>query len=56
MPKIQSSTKKNKITGSETDSLWITIPQDIVKLKGWKKGTVLEFRERSGDMMLVEVR
>ncbi|WP_440951487.1 hypothetical protein [Methanococcoides sp. FTZ1] len=46
MPKIQES----------NDRFFITIPKDIVKLKGWKKGTVLEFREQVGSVCLVEVR
>lgn len=41
MPKIQESRKK----GAKTGNLWIIIPSEIAKLKGWKKGTILEFKE-----------
>jgi hypothetical protein len=34
----------------------LNLPVDICKLKNWKKGTVLEFRERNGDVYLVEIR
>jgi bifunctional DNA-binding transcriptional regulator/antitoxin component of YhaV-PrlF toxin-antitoxin module len=47
--------KKNK-DGKVSENLTITIPGDIAKLKSWKKGTVLEFREMSGSVCLVEVR
>lgn len=46
MPKIQ------EIMGRFT----ISIPKDIVKLKGWRKGTVLEFKEQIGIVTLIEVR
>lgn len=60
MPKLQLSKKKNSNRGS----LWVIIPSDIAKLKGWKKGTVLEFKEASrlnapemmGAVCIVEVR
>jgi hypothetical protein len=44
MPKIQESANR----------LSITIPSSIAKLKGWKKGTNLEFRERNGYICLIE--
>ncbi len=60
MPKIQKSTKKSKNpkNGKESiaDSFWITIPSDVIKMKDWKKGTVLEFKEFDNRVYLVEVR
>ena len=60
MPKIQQSLSKK----SKHGSLWVIIPSDIAKLKGWKKGTVLEFKEAArltptetlGGLCIVEVR
>ena len=34
----------------------LTVPKKIAELKGWKKGTVLEFRENMGNICLLEVR
>jgi bifunctional DNA-binding transcriptional regulator/antitoxin component of YhaV-PrlF toxin-antitoxin module len=48
---------ENKATIQQTNSgqMIITIPKPIAKLKGWKKGTVLEFTEdRMGYVMLKE--
>lgn len=60
MPKIQKSTKKSKNpkTGKESkaDSYWITIPSDVITMKDWKQGTVLEFKEFDGRVYLIEVR
>lgn len=53
MPKIQQS-KSQKRGGP--GSMWVIIPSDICKLKGWKKGTVLEFREQMGAVCIMEVR
>jgi bifunctional DNA-binding transcriptional regulator/antitoxin component of YhaV-PrlF toxin-antitoxin module len=36
--------------------LHITIPKSIADLKGWKKGTILEFKEYSGNTCIVEKR
>lgn len=36
--------------------LSVTIPKSIADLKGWKKGTQLEFKEHAGLVCLVEVR
>jgi bifunctional DNA-binding transcriptional regulator/antitoxin component of YhaV-PrlF toxin-antitoxin module len=47
----------NKATIQQTNSgqMIITIPKPIAKLKGWKKGTVLEFIEdRMGFVLLKE--
>ena len=46
MPKIQ------EVKGKYT----LSIPKDIAKLKGWKKGTVLEFKEQLGIITLIEIR
>ena len=34
--------------------LHITIPKSIADLKGWKKGTILQFREYGGNICIVE--
>ncbi|MBN1134282.1 MAG: hypothetical protein JXA38_05105 [Methanosarcinaceae archaeon] len=39
-----------------TGRLHITIPKSIADLKGWKKGTTLEFKEYAGNVCLIEKR
>ncbi len=52
MPKIQESIQK--ITGKK--QYRITIPFEIMKLKGWKKGKVLAFNmQMDGDVVLKEL-
>lgn len=49
----------NKVVVQELKSgqLVITLPRPIAGMKGWKKGTVLEFTEdRYGSLTLQEVR
>lgn len=42
---------------TNTGQLTITVPRAIADLKGWKKGTVLEYAEdRYGEVVLKEVR
>jgi hypothetical protein len=36
--------------------LSVSIPKSIADLKGWRKGTALEFKENAGFVCLVEVR
>jgi bifunctional DNA-binding transcriptional regulator/antitoxin component of YhaV-PrlF toxin-antitoxin module len=36
--------------------LSVTVPKSIADLKGWEKGTTLEFKEHAGLVCLVEVR
>lgn len=36
--------------------LSVSIPKSIADLKGWKKGTTLEFKEHAGLVCLIEVR
>jgi len=46
-----------KITVQDSKGrLSVTIPKSIADLKGWKKGTQLEFKENAGYVCLVEVR
>lgn len=46
-----------KITVQDSKGrLSVTIPKSIADLKGWKKGTQLEFKEHAGLVCLVEVR
>lgn len=39
-----------------SNRLSVTIPKSIADLKGWKKGTMLEFKEHAGFVCLVEVK
>ena len=41
---------------SSSGRLQLTIPKDVAILKGWKKGTKLEFHEIMNNTCLVEVR
>ena len=50
MPKLQVSTDRS---GKEV--FHVTVPKAIVKLKGWKKGTILEFKELNGNLCVVEM-
>ncbi|MBN1134092.1 MAG: hypothetical protein JXA38_04105 [Methanosarcinaceae archaeon] len=36
--------------------LHITLPKSIADLKGWKKGTTLEYKEYAGNVCLIENR
>lgn len=36
--------------------LSVSIPKSVADLKGWKRGTVLEFKEHAGFVCLVEVK
>lgn len=36
--------------------LSVSIPKSVADLKGWKKGTQLEFKEHAGFVCLVEVK
>jgi len=47
----------SKVTVQDSKGrLSVTIPKSVADLKGWKKGTQLEFREHAGLVCLVEVR
>ncbi len=47
----------SKVTVQDSKGrLSVTIPKSIANLKGWKKGTILEFKEHAGLVCLVEVR
>jgi len=37
-----------------SNRLSLTLPKSIADLKGWKKGTQLEYVERSGYVCLIE--
>lgn len=39
-----------------SNRLSVTIPKSIADLKGWKKGTQLEFKEHAGLVCLQEAR
>lgn len=53
MPKLQAS--KDKTEGSVKEVYHITVPKTIVKLKGWTKGTILEFKEIDGKVCLIQM-
>ncbi|WP_160174935.1 hypothetical protein [Methanococcoides methylutens] len=52
MKKKSYTIQEDKATGRNT----ITIPSMIMSLKGWKKGTKLEFKENMGTIYLEEVK
>jgi len=46
----------SKLTIQESSGrLSVTVPKSVADLKGWKKGTQLEFKEHAGLVCLVEV-
>lgn len=47
--------QKMKIFENSTGSLLITLPSQIARLKGWKKGMLLQLRLEKGKLILEEV-
>ena len=56
MVKIQAIKSKTK-KGTTTEQYTITLPSNIVRLKGWRKGTEITFiQDTFGNIMLKETR